>query len=173
MQQQQQQQQQLPQQQQQQLPQQQQQQQMLLDLPLPPPLHHPSFIQLPSPSSHYSYSPDLFSPPQYTPTCTPPDLLSPPAQFSTPPHPDYFSPQPGPSWATRPPPPPRNPPPSPTRHHLVSPSVVLEDKKDKLVPGSVGRVAIQLARQCVFGPDVMATGILSTEGMNFIKKTLR
>ena len=41
------------------------------------------------------------------------------------------------------------------------------------MPGRVGRVAIELARDCVFGPDIMATGDLSAEGMSFIKKTLR
>ena len=30
-----------------------------------------------------------------------------------------------------------------------------------------------LARECVFGPDVMSSGNVSDEGMSFIKKTLR
>ena len=34
-----------------------------------------------------------------------------------------------------------------------------------LVPGSVGRLAIALARRCVFGADVMAIGRVSEEGM--------
>ena len=108
----------------------QQQQQLLLDSPLPPPLHHPPLIHLPS---QYSYSPDLFSPPaQYTPTPPPLTKLGDP---------------------TRPPAPPLNLPPSPTRHQLLPPSLALERKRRFLVPGRVGRVEIQLARDCAFGPD--------------------
>ena len=37
----------------------------------------------------------------------------------------------------------------------------------------MGRVAIKLAKECVFGSDVMARGKLPQDGLSFLKKTLR
>ena len=38
------------------------------------------------------------------------------------------------------------------------------------MPGSVGRLASKLARECVFGADIMATHTLSEEGLLYIKE---
>ena len=73
-----------------------------------------------------------------------------------------------------PPPAPRLcPPPSPTRQTLQPTSLIMEQCSGWLQGGSVGRLAIRLAKDCVFGADVMATGKLSDEGMVFIKNTIR
>ena len=89
-------------------------------------------------------------------------------------HPHYQDSLPGPSgsWATPPPPTPLRPPPSPTRQTLLPTSQVLEHEQ-WLEPGKLGRLAITLARVCVFGRDVMATGNLSEEGLLFIKNSIR
>ena len=41
------------------------------------------------------------------------------------------------------------------------------------MPGSVGRVAIKLAKESVFGTDVMGQGKLNERGLHFIRMTLR
>ena len=62
---------------------------------------------------------------------------------------------------------PRLPPPSPSRQKLCAPEEVMDQQGDWVTPGRVGRVAIRLAKECVFGSDVMATGKLYEEGLNF------
>ena len=94
------------------------------------------------------------------------------------PTPSYTSSEiPGPSWGSGPlpgsgPPPTSHtpthshlPPPSPCCHKLRSPEEVLDQVSDWLVPASVGRAAIKLAKENVFGADVMAQGNLSEEGL--------
>ena len=159
--------------------------------PLSPPLHHLS--ETSTPTSFQVQSPYLSSPahPIYYPMSPSPCLSSPPfsPDYSSAP---YTSPPcnlPGPSnfggqarsWATPPPaprlcPPPAPrlcPPPSPTRQTLQPTSFIMEQCSGWLQGGSVGRLAIRLAKDCVFGADVMATGKLSDEGMVFIKNTIR
>ena len=65
------------------------------------------------------------------------------------------------------------PPPSPTRQTLLPTSQILEQHDPWLVPGSLGRLVITLARECVFGRDLMTTGNLSKEVLLFIKNTIR
>ena len=112
-------------------------------------------------------TPDIFSPPHHS------SLLDTPPHF--PPLPDPSNP--GPSWAApqmpSPQPPPTHPLQSPSRHTLKPPSLIIERLAHKIIPGSVGWVAITLAQEAVFGPDVMARGALTEEGMMFIKKLLR
>ena len=161
--------------------------------PLPPPLRHPS--QSPyhdaSPPYQVSPSPDMFaspsphphllSPPPHPNFVSPPHnphhLLSHPSypnSLSPPSHPHYQPDTPGPSgsWATPFPATALHPPPSPTRQALIPTSEVLDDKRDWL-SGNLGRLAIHIARRCVFGTDVMASGQLSEEGLLFIKNTIR
>ena len=72
-------------------------------------------------------------------------------------------PRPGASHRLPPGPQPRLPPPSPTHHRLTPPEEVMDQMGDWIVPGRVGHVAIRLAKECVFGADVMAKGKLSEE----------
>ena len=125
--------------------------------------HH----HLPPPPSPYAFSPS-------------PSFISSP----TPELPDVFPSTPGPSWVSgfqsgplsppRPslPPGPRPhlPPPSPSCQNLRALEEVMDQQGDWV---RVGRVAIKLAKEHVFGSDVMATGKLSEEGLHFIRLTLR
>ena len=148
----------------------------------------PQFFLPPRSHSHFN-SPSPFESPLHPPSEA---ILSPTDSFSyladTPPGPylptfntsaTSWVPQgleckPGPSW--QPPPrlqPPFQPPPSPTRYKLKPPNMVMSQLRHKVVPASIGRVGIALARESVFGPDVMANGELSDDGLMFIKGTLR
>lgn len=57
---------------------------------------------------------------------------------------------------------------SPTKHSLKSSQLVMGQLRHKLSKGSegsIGRIAIALARECVFGEDVMASGKLAEESL--------
>lgn len=66
-----------------------------------------------------------------------------------------------------------NPPVSPTKLTLKPVDIVIRHNSKLLNPTGIGRLAIALARESVFGPDVMAANQLTEEGLLFIEQTLR
>ncbi len=67
---------------------------------------------------------------------------------------------------------------SPTRQKLRPVDVVIQQHRNYQNPAGIGRLAIALARECVFGEDVMAASVsggpkLSGDGVAFIRQTLR
>lgn len=148
---------------------------------LPPQLHSP-FHSSPFEFPSHPFSDTLLSPadsfkyyqetPPYLPSINPaplPHPMSPPSWVQA-----RLDSQPGLRWchpSSHLPLQPRSQPPqSPTKHTLKSPYHRL---RHKIVPGSVGQVAIYLARESVFGLDVMAKGQLSDDGLKFIKQTIQ
>ena len=126
--------------------------------PLPQPTHAPSFPSLattfPSPSSLLPPPAGLSSDWNYFSHST--TYIPPPTQgYQTPP---VFS---------------TSPPPSPTQPTLKSARAVADSEHHRITPGTVGRVAIKLARECVFGKDAMATGNVSEEGLLYIRNLLQ
>ena len=124
--------------------------------------------------------PSFNSPPQ--PSTPTPYFFSPAHSFSssTPELPDLFPPQqgysfPGPTYMLGPPTqvPPRPPPPSPTHQKLRPCEDVINELKDWLVPGKVVRLAIKLAKDCVFGTDIMARGNLNKDRLSHIRYILQ
>ena len=65
------------------------------------------------------------------------------------------------------------PPVSPTKLTLKPVDVVIRHNSKLLNPTGIGRLAIALARESVFGPDIMAANKLTEEGLLFIEQTLR
>ena len=65
------------------------------------------------------------------------------------------------------------PPVSPTKQTLKPVDVVIRHNSKLLNPTGIGRLAIALARESVFGPDIMASNRLTEEGLLFIEQTLR
>ena len=102
----------------------------------------------------------------------PPPQTGPPLPLGSPPQTGLPLPS-GPPPQTGPPLPPRLPPPSPSRLKLRPPDELLMQMSDWVSPGRIGRLAIKLAKECVFGTDIMATGKLSKEGLDYIRLTLR
>ena len=51
--------------------------------------------------------------------------------------------------------------------------IVIRHNSKLLNPTGIGRLAIVLARESVFGPNVMAANQLTEEGLLFIEQTLR
>ncbi len=139
-----------------------------------PPFPNPTYV-----SFHESFSPLLY-------TSTHPSMLSSP-HLPGPSHripppsaltPDYnqFPPS-GPTLAYNQPLPSHRHMPklphSPTRHVLKPVDEIIRHNNKNLNQSGVGRLAIALARESVFGPDVMASGRLSEDGLLFIEQTLR
>lgn len=64
---------------------------------------------------------------------------------------------------------------SPTKYTLQAVDVVLNKNSRYKNKGSIGRLALALAREAVLGPDVMATTTYDqvSDGMKFIEQTLR
>ena len=132
----------------------------------------PPLLHFPKPSTHYPFSPAHSFTPHlplpfpghkgYSPCLPgPPSLSQPPPTTSVPLPPTTSVP------------PARPPPPSPTHQTLRPVEDVLSEFIDWLGPGRVGRLAIKLARECVFGTDVMARGRLNKDGLHYIRYTLR
>ena len=155
---------------------------------LPDPQLHSPFHSSPFESPSHPFSEPLLSPadslasyhetPPYLPSLNPEPLASMAAPSWVPQQPSWQRPswqQPSGSWQSPPvqspsPHPVRRllrPPASPTRHTLKSPQVIINRYRHRITPLGVGRVGITLARQSVFGEDVMATGNLSEDGLTY------
>ena len=65
------------------------------------------------------------------------------------------------------------PPVSPTKQTLKPVDVVIRHNSKLLNPTGIGRLAIALARESVFGTDIMASNRLTEEDLLFIEQTLR
>ena len=62
---------------------------------------------------------------------------------------------------------------SPTRQRLRPCEEVVSELSDWLAPGRVGKLAIKLAKECVYRADVAVQEKLSQEGLHHIRYTLR
>ena len=65
------------------------------------------------------------------------------------------------------------PPVSPTKQTLKPVDVVIRHNSKLLNPTGIGRLAIALARESVFGTDIMASNRLTEECLLFIEQTLQ
>lgn len=61
---------------------------------------------------------------------------------------------------------------SPTKQKLKPVDVIIRRNRKNLNQAGIGRLAISLARESVFGPDIMAENKITEDGLIFIEQTL-